>query len=86
MRSMGKKVYVIPSQIYHKSAGASMNKYYYKELKRICKIYKNKFKNIKTTMGIWHTNKAILCIDIIKVKILIKLINIKSDFLLKLKN
>lgn len=78
MKELGEKIYVVPSEIYHKSAGASMNKYYYKELKRLCKIYKNKLKKINTTMGIWHTNKFLLFFDILKVKIIINLINFKK--------
>lgn len=78
MHDLNKKVLVIPSSIYHKSAGASMNKSYYKELKRLCLLYKKKLKTINTTMGVWHTNKLRLSFDIIKVKILIKLISIKD--------
>lgn len=78
MRELGKKVFVIPSNIYHKSAGASMNKSYYTELIRLCSLYKNKIKVINTTMGVWHTNRLRLNVDIIKVKMLIKLISIKN--------
>jgi len=81
MNDIGKKVFVIPSEIYHKSAGASMNKSYYKEIKRICNIYQNKIKSLKTTMGIWHTNKFLLYIDIIKIRFLLKLIKIKTTLL-----
>lgn len=75
---IGKPVLVIPSNIYHKSAGASMNKSYYCEIKRICEIYKEKYKYINTTMGCWNTNKFILRFDILKNKLLIKLINMKN--------
>ena len=78
MKDISKPVLVIPSDIYHKSAGASMNKEYYKELKRLCKFYRKKMTVINTTMGIWHTNKLILSLDILKVKILIKMINIRE--------
>ena len=81
MRELNKKVYVIPCEIYHKSAGASMNKSYYNELKRLCKMYKKNIKIINTTMGIWHTNEILLEIDIIKIKIILKIMKIKRKLL-----
>lgn len=80
MKNIGKKVYVIPSNIYHHSSGGSMNKDYYKEIKRFSKLQKNTVKIINTTMGKWHTNRIILFFDIIKVKILLKLIKIKKRY------
>lgn len=78
MNELNQGVYVIPSCLYHKSAGASMNKSYFEELKRVCKIYRNKIKIINTTMGRWHTNKILLNIDILKVKTILKLIKVKK--------
>lgn len=83
MEQLNKKIFVIPSEIYHKSAGASMNKSYYDELKRICEIYRKDIKVINTTMGIWHTNKILLEIDIIKIKIILIIMKIKRKLLRK---
>ena len=59
MKEKNKKVLVIPSNIHHLSAGASMNNDYYKQLRRLCKQYKKTYKNINTTCGCWFTNKIL---------------------------
>lgn len=81
MNDLNQGVYVIPSDLYHKSSGASMNKSYFKELKRICKIYREKIKIINTTMGKWHTSKLLLNLDILKIKIILKLIKFKEGII-----
>lgn len=64
MHENNKKVMVIPSNIHHLSAGASMNDDYYKQLRKVCKIYKKTYKNINTTCGRWYTNKILLELQI----------------------
>ena len=69
MNTIGKKVAVIPSKIYHVSPGSSINKEYYKELMKICSKYKRMYKTINTPMGFWSTNSIKLFLQIIKNKI-----------------
>lgn len=64
MHENNKKVMVIPSNIHHLSAGASMNDDYYKQLRKVCKIYKKTYRNINTTCGRWYTNKILLELQI----------------------
>lgn len=77
MKLYNKKVYVIPSDIYHKSAGYSMNRSYYTELQRICTKYQNDIEKIYTTMGVWHTKTAKLRMDILNIKFQMILVNLK---------
>ena len=69
MHENNKKVLVIPSNIHHLSAGASMNNDYYKQLRKICKKERKTYKTINTTVGFWNTNKFILELKIMKRKI-----------------
>lgn len=64
MKILNEKVYVIPSNIYHASSGASFDNSYYRQLKLMAKKYRKEIKKINTTMGFWHTNKFLLNIDI----------------------
>lgn len=68
MKEKNKKVMVIPSDIYHLSAGASMNNEYYKQLRKVCAKYKKCYKTINTTVGYWHTNKILLELKILRHK------------------
>jgi len=70
MKERNKKVLVIPSNIHHLSAGASMNNEYYKQLRKLCKQYGKKYKTINTTVGYWYTNKLVLELKILKRKVL----------------
>lgn len=56
MHMNNEKVIVIPSEIYHKSAGNSMNIEYFLQLEKLCKKYKKNYKIINTTCGYWFTN------------------------------
>lgn len=56
MKLIGEDVYVIPSNIYHASSGASFDDSYYIQLKKISRHYKKNIKKINTTMGFWFTN------------------------------
>lgn len=56
MHINNEKVIVIPSEIYHKSAGSSMNEEYFLQLKKLCKEYKKNYKVINTTCGYWFTS------------------------------
>jgi len=64
MKEKNKKVLVIPCNIHHLSAGASMNKEYYKKLINVRQKYKSNCKKINTTCGCWFTNKILLRLQI----------------------
>ena len=72
MHKNNKNVMVIPSELYHLSAGASMNSEYYKQLRKICAKYKNNYKTINTTCGYWYTNRLLLELKIFRHKRLYK--------------
>lgn len=69
MKEQGKKVIVLPIELYHESAGASFDNTYYKQIKMLVKKYRRKLKTINTTMGNWHTNKILLELQIAKRRI-----------------
>lgn len=69
MKVAGKKIIVIPIQIYHASKGNSFNNSYFQQMKKITKKYKTSNKRINTTLGRWFTNPLMLEIQIIKKKI-----------------
>ncbi|MCI5582346.1 MAG: glycosyltransferase family 2 protein [Anaeroplasma sp.] len=64
----GNENFVIPSNVYHKSSGNSMNNAFFIEYKRICKIY-NDVKFINTTMLILKNNAICLFFGILYKKI-----------------
>lgn len=63
-----KKVYVIPSNIYHASPGYSLNDSYFTYLPKIIKKYKKKYKTINTTVGSWFTNSILFKLQMIRRK------------------
>lgn len=79
MNNLHKKVAVIPSNIYHQSAGSSINNDYYVELKKICKKYKKEYKSINTTMGYWNTNPIKLFFQILRCKFRIIKLKMKKE-------
>ena len=69
MHDNDKKVYVIPSNIYHASPGYSLNKSYFDYLPSVIKKYKKNYKYINTTVGSWYTNKMLFNLQMMKRKI-----------------
>lgn len=61
----GYKVIVFPIKCWHLSEGASFDESYFKQIKKLAKVYKKKIKIIRTTMGIWYTNICLLNLKII---------------------
>ena len=68
MKDINKKVYVIPSKIYHASPGYSLNKSYFDYLPNIIKKYKKKYRSINTTVGSWFTNSILFKLQMIRRK------------------
>jgi glycosyltransferase involved in cell wall biosynthesis len=54
-KKMGYEVCVLPLNVYHKSAGQSLSKSYFKTLNEIQKKWRDDFSIIFTTMGDWKT-------------------------------
>lgn len=52
----GYDVYVYPTEIYHKSPGASMNISYYFTIKKLYKKYKDKLRFLRTSCSEWDFN------------------------------
>lgn len=50
----GYKVYVIPTEIYHKSSGASISINYYRTIKKLYKKYRYNYSYIRTTCSEWN--------------------------------
>lgn len=69
MHELGENVIIIPSEIYHKSDGVSLNESYYIYLRKLRKEYK-KYKEIYTTVGSWYTNKILFELQMLKRKIM----------------
>ena len=55
LETQGYTNYVIPSNVWHRSAGNSLDPSYVVTLKRIIKKYSNKYKYINTTVKQWKT-------------------------------
>ncbi len=54
--SLGYDSFVIPANIYHRSSGYSMDKSYYKSLRKVIKKHK-RLNFIYTTAGVWSTSR-----------------------------
>ena len=63
VQNLNLKSYVLPLPVVHKSTG-SLNKDYYKILKKILKKHKI-YKRIYTTCGVWHTSNFRNCLELI---------------------
>lgn len=85
MKEKNKKVMVIPCNIYHVSAGASLNNKYYKRLRKTCKEYKKRYRTINTTVGYWYTNRVVLELEIIKHKLVHKIVALVRSIKSKIK-
>lgn len=72
MKSINKKVIVIPISLWHLSDGKSLNYNYFDSLLNLAKIYRDRYKKIYTMFGWWPTNPIILRIKIIYRKFMFK--------------
>lgn len=64
MKTLGKKVAVLPVEAYHVSYGDFMSEGYYQSLELLAKKYHNSFKTIDTTIRSWSTNPLILKLNL----------------------
>ena len=65
VKQNGYQVIVFPIKCWHLSEGSSFDESYFKQIKKLAKIYKKQMKVIRTTMGIWYTNICLLNLKII---------------------
>lgn len=64
MKSINRKVIVLPISLWHLSSGKSLNYNYFDSLLNLAKIYRDRYEKIYTMFGWWPTNPIVLKIKI----------------------